>query len=185
MRRFLLALVAGLLLVGCGAFPVATGPDALSVPAAAAPAAQPLDSPARVEIPVLGVVDELVPVGLAPDRSMEVPAVDEVGWYEPGVRIGDIGPAVLAGHVNWDGTPGSFERLGELTPGDEIIVSDADGRQLTFEVYEKREFPKTEFDTAFVFGNRTSPELIAVTCSGPVRDHSYLHNTAVAARLVA
>lgn len=143
-----------------------------------------MDRPSRVDIPAIGVTDELVPVGLAADGKMVVPAVDETGWYEPGVPVGAVGPAVLTSHVDYKGVPGAFQRLGDVQVGDDIVVTDADGRRLTFDVYDKREFPKAEFDAAFVFGDRDAPELVAITCSGGVVNHHYTHNTAVAARLV-
>lgn len=183
--RRLLLLIVGVLLAGCSvAAPDASLPAGAPTGSTPAPVVRPLATPAQVEIPALGVVDELEPVGIASDGSMEIPPVDEVGWFVPGVPIGAVGPSVLAGHVNYDGTPGAFLHLGKLKPGDDIIVSGKGGRRLVFDVYEVREFPKTDFDAQFVFGDRDAPELVAVTCSGDVVDHSYTHNTAVAARLV-
>ena len=189
MKKFLPLIVGVLLVGGCSApapdVPaMSTGTTASSAPAPAAPVTEPLDQPDRVEIPALGVVDEVVPVGLNPDQTMEVPPVTEVGWYELSVPVGAVGPAVLAGHVNWHGTPGSFGRIGELKNGDRVIVVDKDGDQLTFEVYDERQFPKAQFDYQFVYGDRDTADVVLVTCSGDVIDHNYTHNTAVAARLV-
>ena len=185
----LLALIVGVLLVGgCSApapdVPASTGTTTSSAPAPAAPVTEPLDEPARVEIPALGVVDEVVPVGLNPDQTMEVPPVTEVGWYELSVPVGALGAAVLAGHVNYEGVAGSFGRIGELKNGDRVIVVDKDGDRAEFEVYAVKEFPKAEFDYQFVYGDRDTAEVVLVTCSGDVIDHNYTHNTAVAARLV-
>jgi sortase (surface protein transpeptidase) len=182
-----LLLLAGLLvLAGCGApVPGEASPQPVivsEVPAAAV--VEPILEPVRVDIPALGVTDELVPVGLAPDRSMEIPPVDRVGFYKLGPVPGEVGPAVLAGHVNYQGVAGSFQRIGDLKPGDRITVTGRDGAALTFEVYDVTQFPKAAFRYDFVFGNRAAPELVLVTCSGTVVDHSYLDNTAVAARLV-
>jgi sortase (surface protein transpeptidase) len=151
-----------------------------------APLAQlaPIRDPARIDIPALGVTDELVPVGLAADRSMEIPPVDRVGWYELGVAPGEIGPAVLAGHRNYDGVPGSFQHIVDLRPGDHIAITGVDGASLIFEVYEVRSFPKSTFDYPFVFGDRDTADLVLVTCSGSVVGRSYLDNTAVAARVL-
>lgn len=183
----LLFLLAGLLvLAGCGA-PVpgeaAPASEPVVVPA---PLAQldPIHDPARIDIPALRVTDELVPVGLAPDGSMAIPPVDVVGWYTEAVAPGEIGPAVLAGHRNYDGVPGSFQHIVDLRPGDHITITGAAGPQLIFEVYEVRSFPKAAFDYDFVFGDRDTADLLLVTCSGSVVDRSYLDNTAVAARLL-
>jgi DNA-binding transcriptional MerR regulator len=56
--------------------------------------------PVSIEIPAVGVDATVVPVGLLADRTMEVPAVDQAGWYEPGSRPGEAGPAVIVGHVD-------------------------------------------------------------------------------------
>lgn len=174
-------------LVGCGA-PVPGEAAPASAPAfGPAPLAQlaPIYDPARIDIPALRVVDELVPVGLVlPSREMEIPPVDVVGWYTEAVAPGEIGPAVLAGHRNYDGVPGSFQHIVDLRPGDHVTITGADGAQLIFEVYEVRDFPKAEFDYDFVFGDRDTADLVLVTCSGSVVDRSYLNNTAVAARLL-
>lgn len=170
---------------GCGQQVAPAPSPAPSAPSTMAVAAvAPLADPDRIEIPALGVTDELVPVGLAPNRQMEIPDVDEVGWYEPGVPLGAPGPAVVAGHVDYEGVPGAFKQLSKLKPGDDIVVVGKDGRTLIYDVYEVREFPKAAFDFEFVFGDRPAAELVAVTCSGPVENRSYLNNTAVAARLV-
>ena len=64
-------------------------------PTAVAAAAAPVVA-APVVVPVVGAA--VVPVGLAPNRQMEVPAAADVGWYRLGPRPGDNGSAVLAAH---------------------------------------------------------------------------------------
>jgi sortase (surface protein transpeptidase) len=144
-----------------------------------------IDTPEWIEIPRLGVVDDIVPVELAPDRTMSVPPVDSIGWYALGVLVGEPGPAVLPGHVNWDGVPGAFQRLSSLAPGDSILVRGDGDEQLQFEVYRIDTVAKAEFDTRLVYGDTDGPELRLVTCSGQVVNRSYLDNTVVSARLVA
>ena len=75
-----------------------------------------------IEIPAVGVDALLVPVGLRADRTMEVPPVDQAGWYEPGPRPGEAGPAVIVGHVDSRRGPAVFFRLRDLRPGDRIVV---------------------------------------------------------------
>ena len=185
----LIPLIVGVLLVGgCGtAAPVpflSPGSASASSVPALPPAVAPLEHPAKVDIPAIDATAELVSVGLDADRRMEIPPVSEVGVYDHAPMPGAVGPSVLAGHVNYKGTPGAFARLAEVEVGDDIVITDEDGRQLVFDVYEIREFPKTDPDWGFVFGDRADPELVAVTCSGDVINHHYTHNTAVAARLV-
>ena len=86
--------------------------------------------PVRVQVPALGVDSVVDPVGVAPDGEMAVPDdVERIGWYRFGPAPGSDGSAVLAGHVD-DREQG----LGALFPlrdagvGDEVLVTDADGR---------------------------------------------------------
>src|SRR5438105_7503549 len=80
-------------------------------------------APRRVVIPAIGVNSSLVPLGLNPDGTMEVPAVfNEAGWFTGGPKPGDPGPAVIAGHVSSRAGPAVFYRLAGLRPGDVIQV---------------------------------------------------------------
>ena len=116
------AVVAGcLLLVGCQG--VAGEPH----PEKAAPTRRTVGRvaagrPVSIAIAAVGVDARVVPVGLRADGTMEVPAVDLAGWYEPGPRPGEAGPAVIVGHVDSRRGPAVFYRLGELRPGDRIVV---------------------------------------------------------------
>jgi sortase (surface protein transpeptidase) len=75
-----------------------------------------------IAIAAAGVDARVVPVGLRADRTMEVPAADLAGWYEPGPRPGEAGPAVIVGHVDSRRGPAVFLRLDELRRGDRIVV---------------------------------------------------------------
>ena len=55
--------------------------------------------PIRLKIPSIKVDAAIEYVGIAPDGNMDVPkGPDNVAWFEPGTRPGDVGSAVLAGH---------------------------------------------------------------------------------------
>jgi hypothetical protein len=80
-------LLAGcLLLVGCRA-DQQQGSGA-PTPAQVADRRRAGGRPVSIEIPAVGVDAAVVPVGLLADRTMEVPAVDQAGWSEPGPRPG-------------------------------------------------------------------------------------------------
>src|SRR5436190_17454684 len=57
----------------------------------------------------------VVGTGVDPGTGeLAVPAdAGVVAWYEYGPAPGDVGSAVLAGHVDWHGVPGIFFRLRE------------------------------------------------------------------------
>ncbi len=68
--------------------------------------------PVRVQIPAIGVNSELISLGLAAGGGLQVPPSGfPAGWYTGGPTPGQPGPAVIAGHVDWDGQPGAV--LGE------------------------------------------------------------------------
>jgi len=119
---------------------------------------------------------------------MQVPTDFAVtGWYTFAARPGDIGPAVIAGHVDSRHGPGVFVRLRELQPGDEIAVRRADGSTIRFRVAATMQFDKASFPTARVFGTTTTPALRLITCGGFFDRHTghYLSNLVVFAVSVA
>jgi sortase (surface protein transpeptidase) len=127
--------------------------------------------PVRLEIPAIGVDTELQRLGREQDGTVEVPTGprewEEAGWYEGGTRPGDLGSAVILGHVDSkrDG-PAVFFRLRELRRGDQIKVVRADGSSVRFSVDRTEQYPKSRFPTDDVYYPTLSPELRLVTCGG-------------------
>ena len=87
----------------------------------------PPSPPMWVEIPSIGVSSPLVRLGLNRDRSMEVPGDFQVaGWFSGGPQPGQLGPAVIAGHVDSRTGPAVFYRLRDQASGsyrDNLVVS--------------------------------------------------------------
>ena len=106
---------------------VSTGPD---------PVPRPVGTrPVRLRIPGIGVVTDLVGLGLQGDGTVEVPVrAEQAGWYRLGPRPGDSGSAVVLGHVDSAEGPAVFARLATLEPGDRVHVDRADGTVATFRV---------------------------------------------------
>ena len=125
--------------------------------------------PVRLEIPKIDVDSAVEYVGLASDGSMDVPKRPEnVAWYQPGVRPGDIGSAVIAGHFGfWKNGEGSvFDELNKLKRGDLIYIHDEKGEIITFVVRELKIFEDNE-DAASVFiSNDNKAHLNLITCQG-------------------
>jgi Sortase domain len=128
----------------------------------------PPSPPARLEIPAIGVSAPLVRLGLlADDGTMEVPRDYGVaGWFTGGPMPGQLGPAVIAGHVDSRTGPAVFYRLRDLRPGDQLRVVRADGRVVKFEVESLARYPKRELLDDEVFGPTTTPALRVITCAG-------------------
>ncbi|MBF0686712.1 MAG: class F sortase [Cellulomonas sp.] len=134
--------------------------------------------PVRVEIPAIGVDSELMRLGLQDDGTMEVPPAGfPAGWYDGAPTPGELGPAVIAGHVDWTTGPGVFYDLAKVSVGDEVRVGRADGTTPVFVVTAVQEHPKDEFPTAAVYGDIEHAGLRLITCGGEW-DRSVRHYTA-------
>jgi Sortase domain len=160
-------------------FEVSGLPGQLTPPGPASP-------PLRLTIPSIGVTTRLLRLGLEADRSMQVPVdFDRAGWFAKGPTPGQVGPAVIAGHVDSRTGPAVFYRLRELRAGDTVQVERADGTRLRFVVEDARRYPKTSFPTAAVFGPAPWAALRLVTCGGDFDRSagSYRDNLVVFARL--
>jgi hypothetical protein len=57
--------------------------------------------PVRLVIPGIRVATSLVRLGLGADGAMQVPGdFGRAGWFAGGPAPGQLGPAVIAGHVD-------------------------------------------------------------------------------------
>ena len=144
--------------------------------------------PARVEIPAIGVSSPLVRLGLDRDGTMQVPGDFQVaGWFTGGPQPGQLGPAVIAGHVDSRTGPAVFHRLRDLRPGDQVRVVRADRLVVRFEVESLASYPKRSLPDEEVFGATTVPALRLITCAGAFdrARGSYRDNLVVSAVRVA
>jgi Sortase domain len=136
---------------------------------------QPTPVPVGLRIPKIQVTTSLEPLGRAPDGTVEVPnQFDLAGWYAPGPRPGDLGSAVILGHVDSDRGPAVFYRLRELRPGDQLTVTGADSSSVRFVVQRTQQHPKDRFPTDDVYYPTLTPTLRLVTCGGEF-DHTTGH----------
>jgi sortase (surface protein transpeptidase) len=124
--------------------------------------------PVRLRIPTIEVDTGLQSLGLASDQSIEVPhELSVAGWWEGGPRPGQVGPAVILGHVSRK-APAVFSRLHTLQRGDEILVDRADGTTARFVVTGQGTYQKVAFPSDLVYYPTLEPELRLVTCGGPI-----------------
>ena len=155
-------------------------------PAVTAPVGLPASRPVQIDIRALGVAQQTIDLGLAADGSMQVPSGPmPVGWFAESPTPGEIGPSVLAGHLTWNGADGVFRHLQTLKPGDEIVVTRADGSRPRFVVTEVAQYAKDEFPTARVYANTPGPQLRLITCAGDYspNSHNYSDNVVVYATM--
>jgi len=150
------------------------------------PAARAVAAPARVTIPAIGVDSPLAQIGVDPAGALVPPEDFAVaGWFAAGPAPGEVGPAVLAGHVDDRSGPAVFFRLEELRPGDQVVVTGTDGLPVAFSVTRVASYPKTDFATTEVYGPTAVPELRLITCGGTFdrSRRSYTDNVVVFARV--
>ncbi|MGY1667552.1 class F sortase [Geodermatophilus sp. SYSU D00696] len=168
----------------------ATAPAA-SVPGPVVLAAQPTAPatvPVRVRVPAAGVDSALVELGLDPAGALAVPADPSLaGWYAAGPVPGEVGPAVLAGHVDSARGPAVFAHLAGIEPGDEVLVDRSDGTTVRFAVTRVERHSKGAFPTEEVYGPTPDAQLRLVTCGGAFDRSrgSYEDNVVVFATLVS
>lgn len=170
--------------------PSATAPSKAAKPAK--PAAPKSDlgqfleasAPTSIEIPAIGLRSTtFVPLSVQPNGTISVPGtVNEVGLYRDGPTPGQLGPSVLAAHVDSPtGAKGIFYKLGAVKPGDQVRISRADHSTLTFTVDKVQAYRKTAFPTDLVYrGDYKRAEIRLVTCGGPVDNaNEYRDNVVV------
>jgi len=94
--------------------------------------AGPVPVPLQLLIPSIKVSTQVLGVGVTPGDVMDAPegpvgdpVWQEAFWYRGSAVPGAISTALIAGHIDGpSGTPGVFGHIGELKPGDRIIVHD-------------------------------------------------------------
>jgi sortase (surface protein transpeptidase) len=209
-RHVLTALIAGLVLTGCGRatelpgraygalveyfndHAAARSPAAEQVPAdirrlRPRPKPRRVAAPVRIEIPAIGVRSTLDRVGRTPDGAVATPRDwQTAAWYRRGVRPGQPGAAVILGHVDSKAGPAVFHRLDELSAGDVIRIRRKDGSTVRFAVRRSDRFPKTRFPTSEVYLPTPEPTLRLITCGGTFdrAAGSYRQNLVVFADLI-
>ena len=147
--------------------------------------------PVSVTIPAIGVRSSLLHLGLNPDGTIAVPSLtssaDEAAWYKYSVTPGQVGPAVIEGHVDSYQGPAVFFRLGALRPGNEIDVALADGITAVFRVTGVREYAKDKYPANIIYGPTDYAALRLITCGGDFdfTTRHYLSSVVVFASLVS
>jgi hypothetical protein len=145
--------------------------------------------PVEVRIPAIGVRSTLLHLGRNADGSMAVPSLttnaNDAAWYKYSVTPGQLGAAIIEGHVDSYTGPAVFFRLGALRPGNTIDVTLADGVTAVFQVTGVREYAKDDFPARAIYGATDYAALRLITCGGafdPATGH-YLSSVVVYAAL--
>lgn len=139
-------------------------------------------TPVTLSIPAIGVAVAVSELGLNPDGTVQVPTDFQVpGWYRLGPSPGQVGSAVILGHVDSYQGPAVFFNLRSLTAGDPVDVTLADGMVAHFVVTSVAMYPKDQFPAQQVYGSHGNSQLQLVTCGGTFDSQTghYLSNIVV------
>jgi len=164
---------------------LATAQDQVIEPAEATPAdlptslclpPEPGDEPAtcrRGPVPVALQIDAITvdaPIEILETVGgvMQQPSDEtHVAWYKETARLGETGNLLLAGHLNWWGVPEAvFAHLGELRPGDQVILRDADETAYPYTVEWVRQESNLEPPAEEVLGMTSDAAVTLITCGG-------------------
>jgi sortase A len=170
----------------------------LQAPQAAVPKDQNGLAPLRLLIPRIDLSAGILALGPAANGAMQAPqrggphdpVWSQVYWWEVGTIPGQIGNAVIAGHVNRpDGSPSTFTYLDNLHVGDSIEVQTAGGQTLVFRVMEKATPSATvrgsnDPTMGRIFGPALAPHLNLITCWGQWDGKDYNQRLVIYSTLV-
>jgi len=138
-------------------------------------ATAPASSPVSIAIPALRISSVLGPErgltanGFIDDAPLSGPSWSLPWWYDSGPSPGQDGSAVILGHVDsavGAGHLGVFFRLGNLAPGQRIIVALANGSVTRWVVTATVLYPDDRFPNTLVYARSGPPVLRLVTCGG-------------------
>lgn len=121
--------------------------------------------PSRLIIPKLGVETNIIPMGITATGNMEAPTTNQVtGWYKYGARPGNVGTAVIDGHLGLS-NEAVFGKLDQLAIGDTISVIDDQGSTISFIVKRIATYQK-DSDATDIFTSGAGSHLNLITCNG-------------------
>lgn len=142
--------------------------------------------PTLLSIPSVKINAGIISVGKDSNGGIQMPPLFAwtTGWYKYSPAPGQIGPAVIVGHVDNYKTISVFWRLRDVRPGDIITISRADAKTVKFKVTALKQFSQQNFPTAEVYGNINYPGLRLITCGGAFDRQTgrYTENTVVFAK---
>jgi sortase (surface protein transpeptidase) len=144
-------------------------------------------TPLELTIPAISLSVSLGTLGLNADGTVQVPTViQQPGWYRFGPSPGQIGSAVILGHVDSTEGPAVFFRLQSLVAGNIVNVTLADGVVAEFRVTSVATYLKSDFPDEAVYTSRGYSALQLVTCGGAFDTETghYLSNIVVFTSLV-
>jgi sortase (surface protein transpeptidase) len=145
-------------------------------------------TPVELRIPAIGVTGPLTTLGQDLDGTVETPNnPEQAGWFWPGPSPGQVGSAVILGHVDSTEGPAVFYGLRFLQAGDRVAVTLADGVVAQFRVTRVTTYLNEQFPARQVYAaSGGASALQLVTCGGEydAANDGYQSNVVVYTTLV-
>ncbi|MGW3351670.1 class F sortase [Nonomuraea rubra] len=168
--------------------PLAAVPVVPAIPKAKPKVGKAAPKPIRIKIPKIKVNAPIGSVSVNKKGVLGTPPLskpNQTGWYKGSPVPGELGPAIINGHVSTRSGPAVFDRLRELAKGDQIYVYRSDGKVTRFTVSGIEQASKNSFPTKRVYGNTSNSQIRLITCGGVYNraTHHYTDNIVVYATL--
>ena len=109
--------------------------------------------PVKIIIPSININTDIESVGMDKTGAMDEPKnTANVAWYNLGPRPGEIGSAVMAGHLDTKtGAPAVFWNISKLKIGDNITVVGKNGERIKYYVSDVKIYDLNTFPLEYVF----------------------------------
>ena len=124
--------------------------------------------PSRLIIPSLDIDAHVQATGITKKGNMGTPTnFTDVAWYKYGAIPGDIGNAVIDGHVdNGLSLAGVFKHVAEIAVGADIYTVDAQGNKIHFVVTDVTSYDYLQVPVTEIFNDMNGSRLRLITCGG-------------------
>lgn len=125
-------------------------------------------TPTKLVIPTINLETTVESVGLDSEGRMDIPKqINNVAWYSPGVKPGELGSAVINGHVDTpQGKPAVFANIENLKIDDTIKVEYTSGESQTFVVTDVQSYSLETMPLEAIFNKKDGSYLNLITCDG-------------------
>ncbi len=124
--------------------------------------------PKKLSMPSFGINTEIQETGLIANGEMGIPGnYKSVAWFNLGVKPGELGSAVIAGHLDTNlGKAGVFWNLNKMKPGDYVYVMDEYNEKMRFRVERSELYDAENAPMEEIFGPSGVARLNLITCNG-------------------
>lgn len=144
--------------------------------------AAPVPTNGSVQLPALGVDAPIVKVGIDHSERMVVPNnARDIAWLDQGGFPGRTRNVVLAGHISYNRVAGSFNRIKDLQPGDEVTVTVGE-KVLRYRITWNCSFAQDTTLTEHIMGYTHRPSLTLISCGGVFDTAARTHTQRIVVR---